>query len=191
MSNKVIVNGKQEEITFVSKQENWDSHWELNGTSFDGHHTLWRFEYTPKTYLKESYLSGDEWRKGGAVKIYRNDVCVLNQFCREPDRAVFIIADKLPKLMDFMNWEEVKVGHKLYYMETPSYIKHICDDGEIVVAIEDETKEYPLWGYEQEDIANGEESLERDWDKTSRVHVLDERIYWWRNSLSIKQSKGK
>ena len=82
-----------------------DSEFYLNDTHFDGHFTLWRFEYLPKTYLKESELSGEEYRKGGVVKIYRDDICVLERFCREPNRAIFIIAETLPYLMDFMNWD--------------------------------------------------------------------------------------
>lgn len=40
---------------------------EKNGIDFAGHFLEWKLEYTPKTYLKESHLSGDEWRKGGRL----------------------------------------------------------------------------------------------------------------------------
>jgi hypothetical protein len=38
---------------------------EIDGINYDGHFLAWKLEYSPKTYLKESQYSGDEWRKVG------------------------------------------------------------------------------------------------------------------------------
>ena len=62
-----------------------------------------------------------------------------------------LLAEKLAYLQDFM-WDEVVIGKKLYYMETPAVIERILDDGEIIVGIEDKTKDFPLWGYQQEEL---------------------------------------
>lgn len=176
---KVKIGKEEKELVWVDRQGDYKGHHEVYGIAFNGHRVLWRLEYVPQTYLKESELSGDEWREGGQAKIYRNDVCVLNEFCRRAERAIYIFAEKLPYLQDFGCWDDIKIGHKLYYMETPAIIKSELYDGEITVEIEDKTKSFPLWGFQQEQLKE-EGHIDRDWDKTSRVHILDPRLYWYR-----------
>lgn len=176
---KVNIRGQEKELVWVDEKNGYRGHHEVDGIEFDGHRVLWRLEYVPETYLKESELSGNEWREGGYARIYRNNQCVLEEFCRRADKAIFIFSEYIYKLMDFGCWDHIQVGYKLYYMETPAYIERILDNGEIIVAIEDKTKNFPLWGFQQEDLKE-EGFIDRDWDKTSKVHILDPRLYWWR-----------
>lgn len=49
---------------------------------FDGHRQPIRIEIQEYNYLKESHISGNEVRKGCSVKVYIDDIQVLDQFCR-------------------------------------------------------------------------------------------------------------
>lgn len=163
--------------------------WELDGIPFDGHFVEWGFSYEPKTYLKESELSGDEWRKGGQVRIFMNGECVLNEFCREPERAVFIIAEYLPKLQGCealypmgssnKDWKEKLVGRKIYHGGVESIIESVCDDGEILVRTED-GKPYEIYAHKKEAIKNNED-YEDEWMDKDRIHITDSRIYYFRS----------
>ena len=82
-----------------------DRRWFLKDTEFDGHHVLWGFEYFPYNYMKESELSGDEYRKAGWIKFYRDRVQVYEDFCRTPDVAVRKIPWLLMQLQD-VDWEK-------------------------------------------------------------------------------------
>ena len=151
---------------------------EVDDINFDGHRTLWSFNYEPKTYLKESELSGDEWRKGGTVKIFRNGVCVFNEFCRTAERANYLVQVNLPKLQGF-DFEYFKVGRKIYNHDWPCVIESICDDGEFICKTEDGS-DIP-WAHKIESIKNGEATeSDFDWKDTDRVHILSEHIWWFR-----------
>lgn len=148
---------------------------EVNGTDFDGHRILWGFEYEPHNYLKESELSGDEWRKGGYMTITRNGVSVFKEFCRNPERAFVVMQYTLPKLQDFFNWDDIKVGHKLYNRNHPAVIERIGGDGEITVKSAD-GKPFP-WAFKIEDV---EEMEDDEWYDEDRVHILSDELYWTR-----------
>ena len=172
------VNGQEKEAKWVDRTDTMDGYWEVDGVPFDGHRVLWSFSYEPKTYLKESELSGDEWRKGGALRIFRNGVCVYSQFVREPERATRYIAWFLPKLQEFP-WEYVTVGRKLYDHDVPVVITSICDDGEVIVKTEDGS--IIPWAFKIEAVKNGEETeADDEWKDTDRVHVLSEHLSWHR-----------
>jgi hypothetical protein len=151
----------------------------VDGIDFDGHKVLWGFEYKPENYLKESELSGDEYRKGGTMTIFRNGVSVFKEFCRTPERAFVVMAYTLPKLQDFYEWDELVVGKKLYNHDVPCVITSVCDDGEIIVQTEDGSR-IP-WAFQIEEEKNGESSPSEDewWDK-DRVHILSEHLHWLR-----------
>lgn len=173
----------------TSKREFINGKWELDGIPFDGHFIEWGFSYEPKTYLKESELSGDEWRKGGQVKIFMNGECVLNEFCREPEGAVFIIAEYLPKLQSCnalypmgssnKDWKEKLIGMKIYHGGVESIIDSVCDDGEILVKTED-GKPYEIYAHKKEAIKNGED-YDDEWLDKDRIHITDSRIWWFRS----------
>ena len=162
----------------MKKPEYKEGGWELDGVPFDGHHTLWSFSYEPKTYLKESELSGDEWRKGGSLKIFRDGACVFEEFVREPERALRYIAWYLPKLQDFP-WEYMVVGRKLYNHDVPCHVERLCNNGEVIVKTEDGS-DFP-WAYKIEAIKNGEMTeADDEWKDEDRVHVLSDHLNWHR-----------
>lgn len=173
MENKVQINNDEKVLEWKGEGENY--HAEVDGIPFDGHRVLWSFSYEPKTYLKESELSGDEWRKGGAVKIFRNGICVYNEFCRTPERAAHLIQWYLPKLQEF-SWEYIVVGRKLYDHDIPVIIESICADGEILVRTEDGSN--ITWAFQKENEKEGD--FTDDWKDKDRVHVLSEHLYWHR-----------
>lgn len=156
----------------MDERGNWRE--EVDGTDFDGHRVLWGFSYEPHTYLKESELSGEEWRKGGWVKFFRNGEKVFEDFCREPDHAVFRIASLLHKLMD-LDWNKIKVGTKLYWKDTPCVIDYVCSDGQGAMVLKVDGAERfpdPVWADE-------------DWQKLEdkkqvKVDFLDPHIWWFR-----------
>lgn len=171
------INGKEKELVWKGEGENY--HPEIDGVSFDGHRTLWSFSYEPKNYLKESELSGDEWRKGGNMQIMRNGISVFKEFCRTPERAFVVMQYMMPKLQNFP-WEYVKVGHKLYDHSVSVVIERICDDGEVLVKTEDGSN-IP-WPHTLEAIKKGETTWEQeDWQDTDRIHVLSEHLSWHRD----------
>jgi hypothetical protein len=153
---------------------------EIDGIPFDGHFLEWKLEYSPKTYLKESELSGDEWRKGGAVKIYLNDDCVLSEFCRSPERAMLLLAKGLHELqchfelfgVDIKSWKEDLIGKKVHHGGIPSTIISYCGDGEIIVE-RDDGKPYRPDLYPS--LVNDDED---EWGSHDRVHITDKRINW-------------
>ena len=159
---------------------------EINGIPFDGHFVEWRFEYVPKTYLKESELSGDEYRKGGNVKIFLNNDCVLNEFCRTENMAITLISKHLHELkchfelqgVDLSEWKEKLVGRKIYHAGVPSIVERYCGDGEIIVRTED-GKPYEIYGSKQENKKE-DPNYEDEWKDADRIHITDTRIYWYR-----------
>ena len=162
--------------------------WVMDGIDFDGHFVEWGMSYEPKTYLKESELSGDEWRKGGSVKITMNGECVLNEFCREPEHAIFIMCEYLPKLQGCealypmgksnADWKEKLVGRKIYHSGVESIVERVCADGEILVRTDD-GKPYDIYGHKKEAIKAGAD-YEDEWLDRDRIHITDKRINWFR-----------
>lgn len=158
--------------------------YELDGIDFDGHFHEWRFEYVPKTYLKESELSGDQWRKGGNVKIYLNDECILKEFCREPERALMLMAKGLHELQcffeisffkSFSSWKEEIVGRKVWIGGIPSIVINVCDDGEIMLRRAD-GKDFLPDLYPS--LVEEDGTYDDEWGDKDRVHILDKRINW-------------
>lgn len=153
---------------------------EVDGVDFNGHFLEWKLEYNPKTYLKESELSGDQWRKGGSVKIYLNGDCVLNEFCREPERALMLLSKGLHELQCFFEWRGVDIadwkeklpGTKVHHGGIPSTVVRYVDDGEIIVK-RDDGKDYRPDLYPS--LVNDEYS---EWKDQDRVHITDQRLNW-------------
>lgn len=161
---------------------------EIDGINFDGHFNEWRFEYIPQTYLKQSELSGDEYRKGGSVKIFLNDECVFSKFCRTENMALTLITKHMYELkchfeifdVNIGNWTKEIIGKKVYHCGVPSIVESYCGDGEIVLKTED-GKPYQIYGFKIEDIKNGEiDEKDDEWYDKDRVHITDSRIWWWR-----------
>ena len=153
---------------------------EIDGIPFDGHFLAWKLEYSPETYLKESEYSGDEWRKGGYVRIYLNGDCVLEDFCREPERALMRLSGGLHDLQcffewygipDLPTWKEQLVGKKVRHGSIPSTVESYCGRGEIILK-RDDGKDYGPDLYPSLDKEGNE------WKDRDRVHITDKRINW-------------
>lgn len=146
----------------------------LGETEFDGHHTLWGFEYFPTTYLKTSGLSGDEWRKGGEIRYLRDRKQVFSEFCREPTTAALKIGQTLLKLMDF-NWDNLKEGQKVWFERTPAIIKYIHEEQGCVSLITEDGSDFPnaVWHKEDDDALGEREDM-------LKVEILSESLYWYR-----------
>lgn len=156
---------------------------EIDGAPFAGHFTEWKLEYCPKTYIKESELSGDEYRKGGEVKIYLNGDCVLNEFCREPERALMLLAKHLHELQCYFEllgipslktWKDDLIGKKVWHGGIPSTVESYCGDGEIIIS-RDDGKDFAPDLYPS---LCDDEDYENEWHDKDRVHITDRRITW-------------
>lgn len=134
---------------------------------------MWGFSYEPYTYLKESELSGDEYRKGGTVCFFRNGVQVFEDFCREPNNAVFRIAGLLHKLMD-LDWNMLTEGKKLYWRDTPCIIERVITEQGCLILKVDGAERFP-------DPVWADEDWQKLEDPTSvKVEILDPQIWWFR-----------
>ena len=171
----VIVRGQEKELTWVEKQGEWPAHYELDGEQFDGHRVLWSFSYEPENYLKESELSGDEWRKGGVIKYFRNGQQMFEQFCREPDRAAIQILHMLPKLQEF-DWDKLVKGTKLYWRNIPALVDYVMLDQGAFTVIPDGDYEFPNRLWDEEDWMKLEDP------KHVKIDIFDHDIWWWRKS---------
>ena len=171
---KVLVGEqKKREKDLYSVTKGSEYRQEVDGINFDGHRVLWGFSYEPYTYLKESELSGEEWRKGGYVRFFKDGIQVFEDFCRKPDNAVFRIASLLYKLQE-LSWSDIKEGTKIYWRDTPCVIERvILGQGAMLLKAEEGHKfPNPVWAKE-------------DWQKIEdptevKVDLLDPHIWWHR-----------
>lgn len=173
--HKVVIGDgeyQKEEVLELRKVDYGSDHrWFLRDTEFDGHHVLWGFEYFPTTYLKSSGLSGNEYRKGGEIRYYKNRKQVFSEFCREPNTAILKIGATLMKLSEF-HWEYVVVGKKVFYKETPCVIDSIIEDQGCVMLKTEDGSNFPKEAWEDEE----------DYEKEDRikVEVISPSIWWFR-----------
>ncbi len=149
---------------------------EAKGEDFDGHRTLWSFSFEPYTYLKESGLSGDQWRKGGTIKYFRDGVQIYEQFCRETERAAIRILATLSKLMEF-NWDRLKEGRKVYCLGVPAKIGHIILEQGAFMVIVDGVDRFPKMSFQIED--------EEDYvnPKELKMDIFSSDIWWYRDKV--------
>lgn len=178
MKKIIIGDGQHEKTQDVElKEVNYDQkdmRWFVDETEFDGHHTLWGFEYFPTTYLKSSSLSGNEYRKGGEIRYYRDRNICFTEFCRDPKIAALKIGQTLLKLMDF-EWDNIKIGKKVYYDRTPAVIAMLIPEQGCVVLETENGDKFPdaIWKDESTGpMGEREESV--------KVEILDNHIWWYR-----------
>ncbi len=143
---------------------------------FSGYRHLIDLDFRSTNYLKESYLSGDEIRKGGNCAIISDGVQIYEFFFRDIQYALRKAASILDKLGDiafnYYDADERKslVGRKIYYHNQPAIITGLIEDqGCVMIKAEDGTKfKFPY----MEDDDDDNEIIKDD--------ILSPHIWWWR-----------
>lgn len=141
---------------------------------FDGHRVAWKIEIETSNYLKESELSGEEVRKGGSLRIWKDGVQVADEFFREVPAALRKAERLLTEISEHWPHGEPSewVGRKVYYREIPAVIEYvILDQGCVVVKAEQGV--FPPHPYEREDGRSEAEA-------TAKVEIASPHIWWWR-----------
>lgn len=144
---------------------------------FNGSKILLDLKFTTHNYLKESYLSGDEIRKGGNCEIFANFVKIYEFFYRDVKQALISAQHIITKLedlpIDYIDEEArtAMVGRKIFYHNQPAIIKRVLvDQGCIIVQREDGIPfSFP---YMEED--NDEDEI------TVKDDILSPHIWWFR-----------
>lgn len=172
-NRKFTINGEEKEATWVDEKNGYRGHWEVDGIEFDGHYELWGFSYEPNTYLKESELSREEWRKGGQIKFFRNGIQVYEDFCRETERAAIKVLELTNKLQE-IDWSKIKEGTKIYWRNVPAIIGYVMLEQGCFMVSPDGVDGFPDNAFAQENW----EKLEDP--KNVKIGVLDPHIWWWR-----------
>lgn len=144
----------------------------VDGISFDGHRVLWGFSYEPHNYLKESELSGEEYRKGGWIRYFRNKIQVYEEFCREAENAIPKLQTTLWKLQE-IDWDNL-VGRKIFYERTPAIIKSLILEQGCAIIIPDGVSDFPDPVYAEEEWQKNEES------DHLKVDLISPKIWWYR-----------
>lgn len=179
--DKVIIGDgpHQKEVEIEFKKPEWAQRGTrpfVGDTEFDGHYVLWGFEYFPTTYLKSSGLSGDEYRKGGEIRYFRNRKQCYSEFCRDPLVAHNKIGATLLKLMDF-NWDKYKVGEKVWYNKLPCVITMLCEDQGCAVLEREDKQPFPHapWHNPEDWMGGGPDESD-----SVKVEVTSENVFWYR-----------
>jgi len=152
----------------------------LNGEpmEFDGHRIQIDVHLESRNYLKESYLSGDEIRKGGTGQIIADGVVVFEFFFRDIQSALLRAHRLIGELSEHSSgWllkreREGLVGRKVFYREHPAVIERLIEDqGCIILKTEDgHPFPKPVWREEDDDP-----------EATAKVEVTDPSIWWFRS----------
>lgn len=148
---------------------------------FDGHRILVDVNIKSSNYLKDSYYSGSQIRKGGDCTISFNGLQVYEFFFREVEWALRRAAHLIPQISEhsLRYWdpsEENKiVGRLIFYREIPAVITRLFrDQGCIIVARRDGLR-WPPSVYE-EDPQRSEKEQEAKVDivePTSNIWYFD------------------
>lgn len=176
-TRKVIVGDAQwerkEEIELRDVDYGKERRWFLGDIEFDGHQVLWGFEYFPTTYMKESELSGDEYRKGGEIRYFKDRKLCYTEFCRNPDTAALKIGSKLLKLMEF-DWNCYEEGSKIYWRDTPAIVTRLIPDQGALIVTVDGAERFP----DREDA--DEDWMKLEDPKEVKIDIFDPHVWWYR-----------
>lgn len=116
---------------------------------FDGHYVRMGLRIEEFNYLKESWLSGDQVRKGCKATISFNGVDVYSFDGREMLAVLALVPEKIQALeslpIDITKPKEAE-GRKVFYRETPAVVTHIFDDGRVGLRCESGMFPHPPWG---------------------------------------------
>lgn len=106
---------------------------------FNGHRLIHEIRLREYNYLKESYLSGNEVRKGGEGKIYINGYCCGKFFFRDVMEALLEARNLIVKIHGhpIQIWKKEErdklVGRKVWWREEPAIITMFLDDACVVM----------------------------------------------------------
>lgn len=145
---------------------------------FDGHRKRIGLKIEEFNYLKESYLSGDEVRKGctAVISIEGADVYSFGGRTLEDVLAVAParIRDVESLPVDLSKPDAVR-GRKVYYRDVPAVVSNVFDDGRVVLASESGAP-FPLRPWDDRDD---------EWDESARMTVVEDvlasSIWWFRD----------
>ncbi len=155
---------------------------EMHGepVGFDGHRILIGVEITASNYLKDSYYSGSEVRKGGSGKITADGEAVFEFFTRDTRGALLRAHHLIGELSDHSSGWLMKeerdrlVGRKVFYREVPAIITAlVVDQGCVMISTED-GKPFPPPVYRDAEDEDERESSIKD-------EVLSPHIWWHRS----------
>lgn len=141
---------------------------------FAGHRIQVQIELRTMNYLKTSYLSGDEVRKGGEWRIWLNEYEVYSSFTRDPFESLLTIRQKLHELMDLpvalYNGDSPE-GRKVFFRQTPAIItKWLPDQGCVILEPDGPTHFPPApWNENSES------------ERMIKDDILSPHIWWWRD----------
>jgi hypothetical protein len=146
---------------------------------FDGHRILIGVQIEMTNYLKDSYLSGSEVRKGGSGKILADGEVVFEFFSRDPMHALLKAHHLIGALSEHSSgWlskreRERLIGRAVYYREVPAVIQRvILDQGCLILAtVDGQPFPAPVWRDEDDER-----------ETTVKVEVLDPNIWWFRDT---------
>lgn len=150
--------------------------------SFDGHRLEWGIEVQEENYLKESELSGDEIRKGGAWRLLVNGEVIASGFCRSLEMGIVLARKAKSELQEAAGGDWLTpegraklVGRKIFYERTPAVITSlIVDQGCVMIAPEPgHAFAPPVWEDSPDDWLS-------DHSQSIKTEVTSPHIWWWR-----------
>ena len=153
---------------------------------FDGHRVLIDVTLRSYNYLKESYLSGDEIRRGGRCVLSADREPVFAFFFRDvswalrhADHLIGVLGEHASGVMNKRERDSLR-GRKIYWDRTPAVIERfLAEDGDLVIKAEPGHQFQPsIWA-----IEGGEADDWNDGDRTTvKDSLLSEKIWWHREA---------
>lgn len=146
---------------------------------FDGHRILVDVQIKAHNYLKESYLSGDQIRKGGECVILSNREPVYSFFFRDTRRALLhahhligVLSEHSSGIMRKEDRERLP-GRKIFYREKPAVIEQLILDQGCVIIRSSDGEPFPPPVYREKGESDERETAIKD-------DILSPHIWWFR-----------
>lgn len=161
--------------------------------AFDGHRVLTDVKLHTYNYLKSSYYSGSEIRKGGTAEILMNGRVVYSFFFREVENACIEAYNTISKIFEhpLRVWakDEEIVGRKVYYDRTPAIITNFDGEEGTVTLKAEEGHAFPIpvwWNNEWDGEYTASDR------ETVRVDYIRSEVWWFRDTDKqiLKSAEG-
>ena len=146
---------------------------------FNGHRILVDMQFKSRNYLKESELSGNEYRKGGSCEIIADGDVIYEFFYRDIQWALIkahgLIGEISEHPSGWINKDEREklVGRSVYYRGTAAIIERLIVDQGCMILKPEGMDYFPQPPWRDDDYDD-------EPDITVKVEVLDPNIWWWR-----------